>query len=335
LALALAGAAGGSLGFAGLVQAQAPVASIPRWRTEFREVAPNVWAFIREGGPGVDNASLSNAGLIVGPDTCMLVDTLGPPIHAKELRAAVLRTTNKPVTRIVHTHHHRDHTNGDYLWPGAEVVTTVADRRLIMLQGVPAHPYDTRPQWQEGMSELKLVPPTTAITGPVTYYYGDLEVRLLTPGQAHTFGDIMVHLPQHRLLFTGDIAFFWVMPAAFNARVSHWLTVCDEIQAMDVDVIVPGHGPIGGKRELADMAECLRVLEREIRKGYDAKKTPAEAAADAELGRYVAWGNLERVPAAAVRLYAEWDGKLTADNDAAGQAAAQREYAAIMARRRR
>jgi cyclase len=336
-ALALAGAAGASLGFAPAARAQASAQAgqIPHWNTEFKQLARNVWAFVREGGPGIDNASLSNAGLIIGPDNCMLVDTLGPPIHAKEFRAAVLRTTSKPVTRIVHTHHHRDHTNGDYVWPGAEVVTTAVDRQLILQQGIPAHPYDTRPQWQEGMSELKLVPPTTAITGPVTYYYGDLEVRLLTPAEAHSFGDIMVHLPQHRLLFAGDIAFFWVMPATFNARVSSWLNVCDEIQKMEVDVIVPGHGPVGGKRELADMAECLRLFQREIRKGYEAGKSPAEAAADADLGRYAAWGNLERVPAAAVRLYAEWNGALTAANDAAGQAAAQRDYAAIMARRGR
>jgi hypothetical protein len=75
-------------------EAQGP-ATIPHWQTQFRLVVPNIYAFIREGGPGIDNASLSNAGLIIGPDNCMLIDSLGPPIHAKELRAAVLRTTDK------------------------------------------------------------------------------------------------------------------------------------------------------------------------------------------------------------------------------------------------
>lgn len=306
---------------------------IPHWRTQFRQVAPNIYAFIREGGPGIDNASLSNAGLIIGPDNCMLIDSLGPPIHAKELRAAVLRTTRKPVTRIVHTHHHRDHTNGDYLWGPVEIVTTEADRKLLLEQGIPAHPYDTRPQWQAGIQELKLAPPTTAISGPVTYWYGDLEVRLLTPGPAHTAGDIMVYVPRYRLLFAGDIAFFYVAPADFNGYISSWLKVTDQILSMDVDVIVPGHGPIGGKRELADMAGYLRRLQSEIRKGYDAGKTPGQAAADANLGHYAAWGNLERIPAAAVRLYAEWNGKLAPETDVAGQAAAQKEYAAIMASR--
>jgi glyoxylase-like metal-dependent hydrolase (beta-lactamase superfamily II) len=131
------------------------------------------------------------------------------------------------------------------------------------------------------------------------------------------------------------VAFFWVAPADFNGYVSTWLKTIDEIMAMDVDIIVPGHGPVGGKRELADMAGYLRMLQVEIRKGYDARKTPAQAAADANLGRYASWGNLERVPAAAVRLYSEWNGSIKPENDAAAQAAAQKEYAALMAARRR
>jgi glyoxylase-like metal-dependent hydrolase (beta-lactamase superfamily II) len=337
-AIGLVGGAGlAALATGALAQVVKPGAAghIPTWNTGLQRLAPDLYAFIREGGDGVDNASLSNAGLIVGPDNAMIIDALGPPVHAKEFRAAVLRTTNKPVTRLVNTHHHRDHTNGDYLWQPAEIVMTPVMRELVLAQGIPAHPYDTRPDWQAGVSELKLAPPTTVITGETTYYYGDREVRLLLPGPGHTAGDIMVYLPREKILFTGDIAFFKATPATFAASIGPWLKTIDRIMAMDVDIIVPGHGPVGGKAELAEARDYLKLLVNEIRRGYNAGKRPAEAAADVDLGRFANWGNPERIPAAAVRLYLEWNGTAPLDTDTQAQAAAQAEYAAIMAARAR
>jgi cyclase len=328
------GAGGALLPLSALAQAAAPPAPVPRWKTEFRELAPGVHAFVRDGGPGFDNGQRSNAGLVVGPNDCLLIDSLGPPIHAKELRAAVLRTTTKPVTRIVHTHFHRDHTNGDYLWDKAEIVTTGAGRKLLIDQGIPPHPYDNHPDWQADMSELRFVPATTTIGGPVSYWYGEREVRLLTPGPAHTAGDILVYLPKEKILFAGDIAFFYVTPSDFGGYVSTWLKALDEILGMDVETIVPGHGPIGGKREIAELAGYLRLVQAEVRRGYDAKQSPAQAAAAVRLGRYADWPNSDRLLSTAVRLYAEWDGDARAEGDNAAQAAAQKEYTAIIAGRR-
>lgn len=304
------------------------------WKTEFRQVAPNVYAFIRGGG-GIDNASLSNAGVIVGPDNVTLIDALGPPVHAKELRAAVRSVTDKPITRIINTHHHRDHTNGDYLYEPVEIVMSPIMREQVLKQGIPAHPYDTRPQWQEGMGELKLAPPTTVITSDVTYYYGDLVAQVIFSGPGHTYGDLMVYLPQHKLLFAGDVAFFYVMPAGHASNPAKWLEACNRVQHMDVETIVPGHGPVGGKRDMADMIELMTLLRTEIRRGYDAGKTPGLAAAEARLGRFASYGNPERVAWNAVRYYAEWNGKLTADQDQAAQDQAVAEYQAVLARSKR
>lgn len=299
------------------------------WKTEWRELAPGVFAFVRDGGPGFDNGQRSNAGLVIGPDDCLLIDTLGPPIHAKELQAAVRRTTNKPVRRIVHTHFHRDHTNGDYLWDKAEVVTTPVGRTLLIDQGIPAHPYDNRPDWQAGMSELRFVPATTTIGGPVSYWYGEREVRVLPTAPAHTAGDILVHLPKEKILFAGDIAFFKVTPSDFNGYVSTWLKTIDDILAMDVETIVPGHGPIGGKRELAEMGDYLKLVRDQAHKGYDAKLSPSAAAAAIRLGPYAAWPNADRLLSTVVRLYAEWNGDAPPDGNPAAQSAAQKEYNAL------
>ena len=99
----------------------ATVAVIPSWPTDLRRLEPDVYAYTQASGPGVDNASLSNAGMIAGPAGLLAVDTLGPPIHAKAFKAAAETATRKTFGRVINTHHHRDHTNGNCFFASAEI----------------------------------------------------------------------------------------------------------------------------------------------------------------------------------------------------------------------
>jgi len=309
------------------------MAPIPSWTTELRRLAPDVYAYTQATGPGVNNASLSNAGVIVGPADMAAIDALGPPIHVKAFRAAAMKATGKTFGRVVNTHHHRDHTNGNCFFTGAEIVAHEFCRQATIRQGIPARPYPERPQWQEGMSELRLAPAGTTFTTSMTYRYGDIDVQLLSMGPAHTFGDIVAYLPRHRILFAGDIAFCYVTPAAHSGHVTKWIAAIDRILAMDVDVIVPGHGPIGTKKELAETRAYLELMAREVRRRYDAKMPPGQAAADIDMGRFAAWTNPERNAWNAVRLYAEFSGTLTPETDTGAQGAAEAEYHRIMQRK--
>jgi glyoxylase-like metal-dependent hydrolase (beta-lactamase superfamily II) len=237
------------------------------------------------------------------------------------------------VTRLVNTHHHRDHTNGNCFFTPVEIVSTEYCRSTVISQGIPAKPYEERPQWQEGMHELRLAPPTTTITGPVTYRYGTLEVQLIPMPPGHTWGDLVVYIPQHRILFAADLAFYYVTPPAHNGHISGWIDVIDRINGMDVDVIVPGHGPIGTKKELAEVRAYLTLIRGELRKRYDAGMSPGRAAADMNVGRFEAWTNPERNAWNAVRLWAEWNGTLSPAQDLAAQTAAVAEYTTLRAAR--
>ena len=305
-----------------LVSAQ----TIPSWRTELRQLAPGVYAYTQASGPGVDNASLSNAGVIEGPGELLAIDALGPPVHAKAFRATAMKTLGKPFRRVINTHHHRDHTNGNCFFTDAEIVAHQFCREATIKQGIPARPYEDRPQWQEGMGELKLAPATTTFTGSKTYQYGDLEVQLISVGPAHTWGDVVVYLPQRRILFAGDLAFYYVTPPAHNGRITSWITAIDRVLDMNVDVIVPGHGPVGTKKELAETRAYLDLLVRELRPRYEAKMSPGRAAADINVGRFAGWTNPERTAWNAVRLFAEFGGTLTPDTDLAAQNQAVAEY---------
>ena len=132
-----------------------------------------------------------------------------------------------------------------------------------------------------------------------------------------------------RRLFAADIAFYYVTPPAHNGHVTKWIEAIDRINKMDVDVIVPGHGPIGTKRELSETRAYLELIAEETRKRHRMGMSPGRAAADIDVGRFATWTNPERTARNTVRIYAEHEGTLTADNDSGAQQAAVTEYLSL------
>ena len=86
--------------------------AIPTWRTELKQLAPNVWTYIQAGGPNIPTGGISNALAVAGPDHWLAVDALGQPFHTKAFIAAANKATGKPCGRLVNTHHHGDHVAG-------------------------------------------------------------------------------------------------------------------------------------------------------------------------------------------------------------------------------
>ena len=143
---------------------------IPSWKTELKEVAPNVFAYIQGGGPGIDNHSVSNAGLINGDDSSMVIDALTAPVLTKAFIAAMKRINPKPFRHLVNTHHHPDHVRGNCFFLPIEIVAHEKCREAVLEAGLT---FPMREDWKEGIEELKLAPPTTTFADRMTYRYGD------------------------------------------------------------------------------------------------------------------------------------------------------------------
>ena len=320
---AVAGA--GQRGAAAASTRQAPM-PVPSCSTELRLLAPNVYAYERAGGQGIPSSAISNGACIVGPDNYMAIDAFAAPPHAKAFLAAAKQTIGKPCGRLVNTHHHADHTTGNCFFLPAEIVGSEYCRQAVLKGGISD--LRGRPEsWKVGAEELKLAPPVTTVAGSkVTYYYGDTIVELISAAPAHTYGDVMVYLPQYKILFAGDVAFFYVAPAGQSAHMSKWIEALDRINKMDVDIIVPGHGCIGTKKDLLPMRDYLVTVKREARTRYDAGMSPGKAAAEIEkvISKFDNWVDpaANRLIANTVRLYAEFKGILTPDNDGGDAVAA-------------
>ncbi len=304
---------------------------MPTWKTEMRQLAPNVYVYQQQGGTGLLNAGISNAGLFIGDDWAVALDALGFPLQSKAFLAAAKHAgAGKPIAQLINTHHHGDHVAGNQFFLPSQIVSHPYCRQEV-LKAAP----NTPKSWpkQEGLADgtevRKLTPPSVTFEDHLIYEIGGNRVEFRFAGPAHTWGDIMAYLPQHKILFAGDLAFFHLVPYAHNGYISKWIEQVDKILTMDVDQIVPGHGPVAGKKELAEMNEYFRVLKVEAKKRYDAGMSAGRAAADINMGKFVNWMGPERIVMNTVRLYDEFKGTLKPDIDMDGTKQAIAEYDAF------
>jgi cyclase len=306
---------------------------MPTWSTELKQLAPNVYAYQQQGGTGHLNAGISNAGLFVGDDSMLVFDALGFPLQTKAFIAAAKQAGGgKPISHLVNSHHHGDHVAGNQFFVPAQIASHPYCRQEV-LKAIPNTPA-TWPK-QEGLADgtevRKLVPPSVTFEDNLIYNIGGNTVEFRFIGPAHTWGDLVAYLPQQKILFAADLAFFDLVPYCHNAYISKWMESIDKVMKWDVDVIVPGHGPVGGKKDLAESQAYFRFLKPEVKKRYDAKMTPGAAAADIKMGKYDNWMGPERIVMNTVRLYDEFKGTLTPDIDVEGTKQAILEYDAIKA----
>jgi cyclase len=306
---------------------------MPSWNTELRQLAPNVYAYQQQGGTGRLNAGISNAGLFVGEDSLLVFDALGFPVQSKAFIAAAKQATgSKPITQLINSHHHGDHVAGNQFFLPAQISSHPYCRQEV-LKAIPSTP----PSWPkaeglaDGTEARKLAPPTVTFEDNLVYNIGGNVVEFRFVGPAHTWGDLVAYLPKHKILFAADLAFFHLIPYCHNAYVSKWMESIDKVMKMDVDVIVPGHGPVGGKKDLAESADYFRFLKTEAKKRYDAKMSAGAAAADIKMGKYDNWMGPERLLMNTVRLYDEFKGTLTPDIDMEGTKQAILEFNSIKA----
>jgi glyoxylase-like metal-dependent hydrolase (beta-lactamase superfamily II) len=118
----------------------------------------------------------------------------------------------------------------------------------------------------------------------------------------------LVHVPEDRTIFTGDILFIEGTPLMWAGPVANWIRACDRIIGLDPEVIVPGHGPITDVAGVAQVKAYLQYIEGEARARFDAGLSVREAALDIALGDFDRWIDAERIAINVDTLYREFSG---------------------------
>lgn len=124
---------------------------------------------------------------------------------------------------------------------------------------------------------------------------GDKTVELIEVGPAHTKGDAIVYIPADRVAFAGDILFIGSHPIVWEGPVSNWIAACDRLLALDVDVIVPGHGPITDKNGVRTTKEYWQHLVDVSQRGYKTGAQPEDIARELLAEGFVDWTESSRI----------------------------------------
>jgi glyoxylase-like metal-dependent hydrolase (beta-lactamase superfamily II) len=269
----------------------------------------------------------SNAGLIADGEESLLIDTL----YDLDLTGEMLRKMRhaEPAARVidtlVNTHANGDHCHGNELVIGAEIIASTASAlemgeltpeamAAIMASAPELGPLGAYFQHCFGQFRfdgIRFTPPTRTFEGTLDLKVGDKQVQLIEVGPAHTRGDVLVHCPADRVVFTGDILFIHSTPVMWQGPVSNWINACLLIEDMEADLIVPGHGPITDKHGVLKVRQYLQFVRDQARARYDAGLDAFEAAKDIELSEYSSWSDPERIAVNVDSLYREFSGQQT------------------------
>ena len=285
------------------------------------DLSNSVYAYLQPKGTW----GWSNAGIIVDGDASLLVDTLFDLKLTRDMLDTMRRSipAASHIDMVVNTHANGDHCWGNELVADSqiiastrtaeEMITAISPSNLAMLlKHAPElgqfGEFLTHAFGSFDFDNITLTPPATTFEGALKLKVGDKEVHLIEVGPAHTLGDTLVHIPADRVVFTADILFIGGHPIIWAGPTSNWLKACDRILAMDVDTIVPGHGPITDKKGVAEVKGYLEYIYEEAAKRFEIGMSAREAARDIELDKYATWTDGERITVNIATIFRELKG---------------------------
>ena len=274
---------------------------------ELQELATGVYAAI--GTP--DGAAYSNAGIVDLGDQTLVFDTFDTVLAAEDLRAAAEHLTGRPATGVIISHAHADHWCGNQVFaPQVPIIASHAIR-----EGMPAaigwldelreHPAEleeaieaeqallaeeTDPAKRTSLERsinrmahrlrelpnLELRLPNQTFGGRLVFHGSRRRAELVEVAPGHTKHDIYLLLPEDCIVFMGDLGFFQCQPFTVYADPQAWVAHLEEMQGSNIEIFVPGHGPLGTKADLALQQQYLTLLEKlvtqAIREGLSAEE---------------------------------------------------------------
>ncbi len=212
---------------------------------------------LKEIGPGVYAAiSGSNAGFIIGDDGVLVVDSFFEPDTAKAMLAEIRKITPKPIRYVVNTHYHGDHVGGDQVFKdaGAIIITHrnvrawMRPENVRMFGDVPDPAL--KAQITQQMAQLPL--PDLTTESPITVWLGARRVDI-RPVEGHTGGDLVVSVPDAKVLFCGDL--LWHMPPnTVDGNTNKWIAAARSFEQLPDAAsmtFVPGHGDLETVKDVA------------------------------------------------------------------------------------
>ena len=284
------------------------------------ELGDSCFAYLQPDG----SWGWSNAGLVVGGGSSLLVDTLFDLQLTREmLDAMAAPTAAAPIDTLLNTHANGDHCYGNQLVQGAEIVSSAATANEMsevppsMLHALNTAPGEVGELFRHffgafDFSGIEVAMPTRTFSGRLDVDVGGRTVQLIEVGPAHTRGDTLAYVPDAKVVYTGDILFIGGTPIVWAGPLSNWVAACDLMLGMDIETVVPGHGPLTDKAGIASVRDYLAFVGEAAHARHATGMDAWDAARDIahEIGareEFRGWGEFGRIAVNVDTAYRSFD----------------------------
>ncbi|MDV6286796.1 MBL fold metallo-hydrolase [Rhodococcus jostii] len=267
------------------------------------EIATDVFAYVQPDGGWCVN----NAGLIRSTRHSVLVDTAATEYRSRRLAQTIrpLLSTPDP-TYLVNTHFHGDHSFGNAVFADSTIIAHQNTREEAERAGLGMTTLWSDVDWGDIAVRL----PDLTVDGSAVLYTGEVRVELIYPGPAHTTGDLLVWLPERKVLFGGDIVMAGVAPYCLMGSVEGTIRALELIARLEPTTIVPGHGPLSGPAVIADNIRYLRWVQQLATEATEAGATALDVARSHQSHEFNHLGESERLVSNLHRAILELDTSL-------------------------
>jgi glyoxylase-like metal-dependent hydrolase (beta-lactamase superfamily II) len=218
-------------------------------KISFTEIGDGLYAFTAEGDP--------NSGVIIGDDSVMVIEAQATPRLAQKVIDCIRDVTDKPITHLVLTHYHAVRVLGASAFGADSVIMSDKAREMVAERG--QQDWDSEfarfPRLFEGHESIPgLTWPTTVFSEKMTVFLGNRRVDLMHLGRAHTAGDIVIHVPDQNVMYTGDIVEYHSACYCGDGHFTDWPVTLDAIKTFNVEAIAPGRGAALLGKKMVDKA---------------------------------------------------------------------------------
>lgn len=270
------------------------------------EVAEDVYAYEQihaTGGEIITTVSL----IVITPEGVLVADGQENPEETQRLVDTIAGMTDRPITHVIVASDHGDHTGGNSAFP-AEARFFAHPTSAAILEASAANP--NRPE-----EAPPVIVPTEIVGDDTVLELGGREIQILHLGRAHTGGDLVVYVPDGKVLFMSETYLKHIFPAMRSAYPSEWVAMLDRAIEMDVDVYVPGHGVMESpeilEAELVSFRDAVQRVVEEATRFHGDGMSAEEAAEAATFGDIEEWSLRDSQKLRAIRrVYMELNGEL-------------------------
>jgi cyclase len=267
------------------------------------EVLPNVFTIVH--GEGSD----SNTTFIITKEGVIVIDTRVSPVEAEKVMAEIRKRTDLPIVYTINTHYHGDHTFGNQVFRGSKTIIAHKNvRRSLLGASGKEHLAKFKTFKIPGLDAVEVTPPNMVYDKKMEVFLGGYHLQLVHLGRGHTDGDTVIILQELRTVITGDLICNGQFPYLGDGYVAEWIETLQYLEDQDNELVIPGHGDVGGKPIIIAMKHYLLTLKslvlEQVKKGKSLKET-IEILHPVLQEKYKSWEKSKRIDGNIERTYLE------------------------------